>query len=367
LSNSSRAMLTTLREQLSSARKELRQQHEDGSIQAYVPGLLATASLAKLANHLGATTGFSPFLWASVVGMAAGNFISVVSPSSKRHLSVGVGFVKSRLLRAGIVLYGAKLTLQQLTLTGAAGVLADLATTSSTILLGWGIGTQILGLSAPLTVLISSGAAICGCSAVAATQSVVEGEAHEVTAAIGSVVMCSTALMFLYPVLWRLVPSLASNPRLMGIFTGATVHEVAGVVAVGNACSADVAATALVTKLVRVCLLAPFLLMLSAGRDALRIRARSGGGKLALPWFALGLLSVATINSFVTLPPVMLKGAGTLSATLVAMSMAATGLDADIRKIMKLGPRPMILALSLLTHLIFAGGLITRLALHHFP
>jgi len=305
-----------------------------------------------------------------VVGMVAGNFITVASPSSKRRLDVGVNFVKSRLLRAGIVMYVAKLTLQQLALSGWAGALADLSMSSSTILLGWAIGTQVLRLSPSLTVLISSGAAICGCSAVAATQSVVEGEAHEVTAAIGSVVMCSTALMFLYPLLFKFVPSLASNPRLMGIFTGATVHEVAGVVAVGNSIgNADVAATALVTKIVRVCFLAPFLLMLSGARDILRLPfgRKSASRKVALPWFALGLFAVAGINSVVPLPPVVVKGAGTISATLVAMAMAATGVDADLRKIVKLGPRPMILAVSLLAHLVFTGGFVARLLVQNFP
>merc|ERR1719487_1658226 len=188
------------------------------------------------------------------------------------QLAPGVKFAKAKLLRLGIVLYGAKLTLQQILAIGLPGLLADTFTVVSTLYIGVKVGVGMLKLERPLAALISMGAAICGCSAVVATQPVVEGESHEVAAAVGTVVLCGTVAMFLYPYLWQAVPMLADNPRLMGIFTGATVHEIAGVVAAGNAMGPEVATTAIVTKLVRVALLAPTLLALSAWFPSLRRR-----------------------------------------------------------------------------------------------
>ena len=140
---------------------------------AHVPGLILAAVLAVASNRLAPLTSFSPFLWASLIGMLVGNLWRVISPSSKEQLNIGVSFAKTRLLRVGIVLYGAKLTVQKLALTGVAGILADVFTVSSTLCLGWVLGLHVLKLRLPLTALISSGAAICGCSAVAATQTVI--------------------------------------------------------------------------------------------------------------------------------------------------------------------------------------------------
>jgi len=334
------------------------------------PGLALAALLAYGANKLAPLTAFSPFLWASLIGIACGNFLTLVSPGSKEQLRSGVSFAKTRLLRAGIILYGVKMTVQKLALTGVAGVLADLFAVISTLFLGWLLGMRVLKLEPQLTALISSGAAICGCSAVAATQTVVKGEPHEVAAAIGTVVLCGTIAMFLYPLLWKFVPALAADAKLMGIFTGATMHEVAGVVAVGNACSADVASTALVTKLVRVCLLAPFLLCLSSvrqwGRRTLRRRS-SSRSSAPLPWFAFALVAVACVNSVFTVPARMVKRAASASAFAMAMAMAANGLDADIGQIRKLGARPLMLAGALWLHLLLVGAGVTHFLVARLP
>ena len=87
---------------------------------------------------------------------------------------------------------------------------------------------------------------------MAATQPIINAEAHEVACAVGVVVLCGTLAMFIYPALHAAVPALAASARLTGIYTGATVHELAGVVAAGNAMGGEVARTAVVTKPLRV-------------------------------------------------------------------------------------------------------------------
>ena len=116
---------------------------------------------------------------------------------------------------------------------GAAGLLADLYSVWSTLALGLALG-KWLKMDEALTVLIATGSAICGCSAVAATQPILDAESHHVAAAVGTVVLCGTSAMFIYPALQQAVPTLAASNQLMGIYTGATVHELAGVVAAGS-------------------------------------------------------------------------------------------------------------------------------------
>lgn len=186
------------------------------------PGLALAYGISVFATDLAARTQLSPLLWAAVVGMGAGAIVPALASGVPKP---GVAFAKARLLRLGIILYGVKLTVQQIAGIGAAGLLADLFAVGTALPLGIALG-RALKVDAPLAALISTGAAICGCSAVAAAAPVVEGEAHEVAASVGTVVLCGTCAMFLYPYLYHAVPFLAANPRLMGIYTGASVHEV---------------------------------------------------------------------------------------------------------------------------------------------
>jgi uncharacterized membrane protein YadS len=297
-----------------------------------------------------------------------------------RTFEPGVRFSKARLLRAGIVLYGAKLTVQKIVGIGAAGLLADLYSVSSTLVLGLSVG-RWLGMDDALTTLIATGSAICGCSAVAAAQPIVDAEAHQVAAAVGTVVLCGTSAMFIYPFLWRSVPWLAGNSQLMGIYTGSTVHELAGVVAASAAMGPDVASVAVVTKLVRVCMLEPWLILLfylGIGRKASAVApaaaadggAGGGGGApvsnapakgRGVPWFALGFAAVAGLNSAVGFGPRVTAACGTLSGACLASAMAALGLDTDLEKVRKLGVRPVILSLVLWANLVLVGGLVSRL------
>ena len=128
----------------------------------------------------------SPLLYATAIGIALGNLLRLFDPdlSSLKSTAQGMAFAKKRLLRAGIILYGAKITFASILGIGWAGLLSDLYAVISTLLIGLSLG-RALGLSMPLVTLISTGSAICGCSAVAATQPILDAEAHEVAAAVG--------------------------------------------------------------------------------------------------------------------------------------------------------------------------------------
>ena len=222
-----------------------------GFVKDRAAGLALAGSLGFLGEHVAKIVpiSLSPLLYATAFGIVLGNGLRLFDPEMSRMkpAQTGMIFAKKRLLRAGIILYGAKVTFAKILEIGVAGLLTDLYAVISTLALGLGLG-RALGLSEGLTTLIATGSAICGCSAVAATQPIIDAEAHEVAAAVGVVVLCGTSAMFLYPFLHARVPALAASPQLMGIFTGATVHELAGVVAAGNAMGAEIASTSVVTK-----------------------------------------------------------------------------------------------------------------------
>eukprot|EP00931_Biecheleriopsis_adriatica_P089511 TRINITY_DN63627_c0_g1_i1.p1 TRINITY_DN63627_c0_g1~~TRINITY_DN63627_c0_g1_i1.p1 ORF type:complete len:358 (-),score=42.63 TRINITY_DN63627_c0_g1_i1:443-1516(-) len=290
---------------------------------------------------------FPPLLWSAILGIACGNLWTIPEPCK-----AGVAFSKARLLRLGIILYGFKLSAGQIAGIGLAGLFLDFFILLSTLTLGYYVGTRILGLNPEPVLLITTGASVCGCSAVLAAQPVVKAKPHEVTAAIGTVVLCGTTSMFLYPFLHSQIPSLSESPNFMGIYTGATVHELAGVVAAGNAMGPEIAATAVITKLTRVLCLAPFLLLI---QKLLPAKDGSRTSSLQMPWFAFGFVAVVGLSSVCTVPKVLTSKSVDASTLCLSMAMAGLGMETSIRRVLDLGSKPVALALILFLHLMVSG------------
>ena len=201
-----------------------------------------------------------------------------------------------------MVLYGLRLTVQDIGHVGVAGVAIDARVLSSTFALACFIGTRWLGLERKTAMLIGAGSAMCGAGAVMAAEPVVKARAEQVTVAVATVVVFGTLAIFLYPALfelnqhWALIPGGANG---FGIYAGSTIHEVAQVVAAARSVGPDAANSAVIAKMVRVMMLAPFLLTMLAwlARSSARhapVAAEDGHakGKLAVPWFAFGFVAV---------------------------------------------------------------------------
>jgi uncharacterized integral membrane protein (TIGR00698 family) len=334
-----------------------------------LPGLLLTAGVAAAAMGLATSPwlqghGISALTLAIVLGIALGN---TLYPRLAPHAAPGVGYAKQWLLRAGIVLYGLRLTFQDIGQVGVAGVLIDALVLSSTFALAWWAGTRWFGMDRDSALLIGAGSAICGAAAVMAAEPVVRGRAEQVTVAVSTVVVFGTLGMFLYPALYQLNLAHAWLPmseQLYGVFTGSTVHEVAQVVAAGRAVSEGAADTAVIAKMVRVMMLAPFLvalsLLLARGRSALTGVPRA---KIVVPWFAFGFVAVAAVNSLQLLPQALVGAAIDLDTVLLAMAMAALGLTTHVSALRQAGLKPLLLALLLFGWLLL-GGLAINLGMH---
>src|ERR1700677_1838450 len=267
-------------------------------------GALALASIVLARLPLIERNGLSALTLAIVLGMLVGNWVLGAGES---RFTAGIAFGKQTLLRFGIVLYGLRLTFQDIAHVGVAGLLIDTIMLSCTFLLAWWVGTRWFQLDRTTAMLIGAGSAICGAAAVMATDPVVRGRADQVAVAVSTVVVFGTSAIFLYPYLYHLNLEhhlVAMNAGSYGIFAGSTIHEVAQVVAAGRAVSDSAADTAVITKMGRVMMLAPVLLLLPAylARSdlsaPLKQPSEPGGAavparaKLTIPWFALWFVAV---------------------------------------------------------------------------
>lgn len=324
---------------------------------------LVVAKNSWLQNHaIGALT------LAILLGILAGNTFYPKIAGSSAH---GVVFARQRLLQLGIILYGFRITFSDISHVGLHGALIDALVLTSTFALAWFVGHKVLKLDSNTVILIGAGSSICGAAAVMATEPVVKGRAEQVSVAVSTVLVFGTISMLLYPALfqwnlsWHILPTSVES---FGMFTGSTVHEVAQVVAAAKPIGDVATDTAVIEKMVRVMMLAPFLLLLSVyvARSKLPAAGNTSAHAepntdITIPWFAVIFVAVAGLNTLQIVPKTIVAGAISLDTLFLAMAMAALGLCTHVSAIQKAGYKPLLLGGILFTWLIVGGAGINSL------
>lgn len=325
-------------------------------------GLALSGAVAWAAMSLGnigwlQAHGFSALTVAIVLGILIGN---TVYPRLGASCGEGVRFSKQTLLRAGIILYGFRLTFQDIAHVGLAGVVIDAAMLLSTFGLAWLVGTRFLKLDRDAALLIGAGSSICGAAAVMATEPVLRARSEQVTVAVSTVVIFGSLAIFLYPLLYTLQAEPVWGLRLpdFGVDIGSTVHEVAQVLAAARSIDQHTADVAVITKMVRVMMLAPFLLMLSMKAGHGSAEHAQQAKKLSIPWFAFAFIGVVVLNSFLPLPSALNQVVLQADTFMLAMAMAALGLSTHLSALRNAGIKPMILGAVLFGWLVVGGALV---------
>ena len=321
---------------------------------------LVAIALAKIEEV--AEFGMSALPLAIIIGMIYGHVSLRVEDERDQQFS---SFCKQKLLRVGIILFGFGLSVQQILAVGWQAVVIDLVVICTIFTVGTFVGIKVLKLHRDVAILTAAGSAICGAAAILATESVLKPKQEHITIAIATVVLFGTFAMFSYPFIYQWVDM---SDQTFGIYIGSTAHEVAQAVAAGQSINGETMQTAVVVKLIRVMMLAPFILMLSSvlcsisNRNASSRADSSIGSKtqseksiITMPWFVFGFMATAMINSVIILPESLKAVLSFVSQFSLAMAMAALGTQTQWATIKAAGPKPMILALLLFIMLIFGG------------
>lgn len=313
----------------------------------------------------------SPLIVGIILGMLYANTLRRKLPE---NWTPSLKFCTKQILRTGIVLYGFRLTLTQVEAVGLAAVTVDLIIVVGTILLGCILGRAIK-LDADTALMTATGSSICGAAAVLGAEPVVKCASHKTAIAVSTVVIFGTISMFLYPILYRAGVLSSLSDMQVAIYTGATLHEVAHVAGAGNAMdptdTLGIAGTATITKMIRVMMLAPVLVVMGLILARMRQQAKGEGrqkNKITIPWFAFGFLAVIALNTLLqsmfdapTVKDIPLNGAiEYLDTFLLTMAMTALGADTSIDKFKAAGAKPFVLAFMLYLWLVFGGYFITK-------
>ncbi|MFJ2030051.1 YeiH family protein [Streptosporangium sp. NPDC087985] len=308
-------------------------------IGALVPGLAVVTVAVILSTWLSrALPGVSAAVTAVACGIALTNLGGV-----RRSFRPGLAFASRRLLRLAIVLLGLRIALPEVLALGWRALAVIAAATGGTFLATRWIGAR-LGVSPRRSLLIATGVSVCGAAAVAAMHEVAGSDDDDVASAISVVVLYGSAMILVLPLLAGL---LGLTSHQLGIWAGASVHEIAQVAAIGAVAGAGVLASAVVVKLARVVLLAPIV-----GLTSLALR-RGVGGDLrntpgavrrppVVPLFVLGFVAMVIVRSLGVMPAGVTRALPEVTGVLLAAALFGLGTGVNLRELAR-GGRSLLL------------------------
>jgi uncharacterized integral membrane protein (TIGR00698 family) len=288
--------------------------------------------------------------WAVALGMIAGN-VGLLPPVAKQALAA----VTKRLLRIGIVLLGFAVSFGSILALGAGTVALVAGTLVITLLVTTWLGNR-MKLGAARSLLIGTGFAICGASAIAAMEETAGADEEDVTVGIAMVTLFGTLTMVLLPLL---ASPLGLTDMQFGIWAGASIHEVGQVVAAAGAGGAAVVAIAVVVKLTRVLLLAPVVATVSV-RKRLAGQGTAGTRPPIVPLFVVGFLACVALRSTGVIPTGALTAISQVQVAALGAALFGMGAAVQIRSLFRGSGRVLLvstLSTMLVTGVALAGVL----------
>ncbi|MEM6384553.1 MAG: putative sulfate exporter family transporter [Pseudomonadota bacterium] len=328
-------------------------------MQSLFAGACACVVTALAATFLSEHYGAPAMLMALLLGMALHFLIE------DERARPGIEFCAKRLLRIGVALLGARISFEMVQALGASVVAMLVAAIIATIVFGI-VAARLLGRRFRFGVLTGGAVAICGASAAMAIAAVLparpgpNGKAEAERALLFTVLgvtILSTIAMIGYPLI---VSALDLDDVAAGIFIGGTIHDVAQVVGAGFSISPEAGETATLVKLIRVTMLAPFVLIIAlAVKRFGPADAEAGERSPLIPMFVIGFFLLAALNSFGLIPELVGDYLEAASRWALVTAIVAVGIKTSLRSILDVGGQAV--ALIVLETVFIAGFVLLAL------
>ena len=314
-----------------------------------LPGLGLIAAVVAVAFQI---HNFQPAISPLALCVAFGFLIANLA-SWPSFATEGTALAGKKLMRIGVALLGAQVSVISLQAIGIKGVITVILVVSLTIF-GILALSKLFKMSGDLGLLIGVGFGVCGATAVAAIRPQTRATQEETSYAIALISLCGTLSIFVLPFLGHVM---GLSDQTFGAWAGAAVHDVGQVIATASVWSDEAVKSAVVIKLARVCLLAPIVLILSIRHRAyLKSTSQSGESSVKvplIPFFVLGFIAVALAYNLFDIPPVLHDVTVLTSKVLLGAGLVALGSGVRWKSIRAIGPRPLVM--GILAWIIVAG------------
>lgn len=332
------------------------------AIKKYAPGFLMALVIGAVAKGLEYLEGLAGLhlIGASVIALFIGMGINAVYKPNK-ITAPGIKFTSKKILKFAIILLGASLNITVILTVGKFSLTVMIFTLATCFGIGHFTG-KALGLNWKMSNLISAGTGICGGSAIAAIAPVIEADDIDIAYGLSATFLFDMAMIVLFPILGRW---LNLSDAAYGLWAGTAVNDTSSVVAAGYAFSEAAGDFATMVKLTRTLAIIPTVLIFAAISMHLKKKAAAaeGGEKIKVniasifPWFILGFLAMAALNSLGIIPAAVSSFMKDLSKFLMVCALAAIGLNTSFAQMRKSGMAPMLhgFIISLLVVLVAIG------------
>lgn len=313
---------------------------------SYLPGFIVSITIALIAKLL---VDFLPIhlISASVVALFIGIIINTIRKPDNM-LAPGIKFTSKKVLKFAIILLGASLNITTILHVGSVSLIVMIFTLLTCFGGGYFIG-KALKLNWKLSSLISAGTGICGGSAIAAIAPVIEADDTDMAYAMSATFIFDMAMILLFPIMGH---ALGLSDAAYGLWAGTAVNDTSSVVAAGYAFSEAAGDFAVMVKLTRTLAIIPTVLVFALISLRINKKALATGVETdketkpnimsLFPWFILGFVGMALINSFGIIPTHISAMLKELSRFLMVAALAAIGLNTSFKDIKKSGITPML-------------------------
>lgn len=332
---------------LETERKEKEKMKIIKNIGEYLPGFMLALCIAGISKWLESLLPIH-LVGASVIALFIGMSINhFIKPG--RLLSTGLKFTSKKILKFAIILLGASLSIGTILTVGKMSLTVMCFTLLTCFGGGYFIG-KALGLNWKLSNLISAGTGICGGSAIAAISPAIDAEDSDIAYAMSATFLFDMAMIVLFPIMGR---AMGLSDIAYGLWSGTAVNDTSSVVAAGYAFSEAAGDFATMVKLTRTLSIIPTVIIFAlievhikkkealAAGDGKEIKAHVNFLSL-FPWFILGFLALAILNSVGLIPAIAANTAKEFSKFLMVAALAAIGLNTSFKEMSKSGIKPMI-------------------------
>lgn len=306
-----------------------------------IPGVLASIAIAALAKYLESLLPIH-IIGASVIALFLGMLVNYFW--MPEWLKPGLKFTSKKVLKLAIILLGASLNVTVILSVGRLSLTVMVFTLLTCFGGGYLVG-KALGLNWKISNLISAGTGICGGSAIAAIAPVIDAEDTDIAYAMSATFLFDMAMILLFPVMGRM---LGLSNEAYGLWAGTAVNDTSSVVAAGYAYSEAAGDFATMVKLTRTLSIIPTVLVFTFVNLRLKRKENAAAERKKVnvlklfPWFILGFLTLAAVNSFGVIPAAVSAEAKSVSKFLMVAALAAIGLSTSFRDMKKAGARPML-------------------------
>jgi uncharacterized integral membrane protein (TIGR00698 family) len=302
---------------------------------------MLTMCIAGIALYTGAQLAYvTPLIVAMGIGILLRNAF-ILLPVYRAGITYSIRTV----LRFAVALLGARITFAQIGSLGWEGVVVAVGPLLITLFMTVWFG-RLLKCNHSQSLLIATGTSICGASAIMTAGAVTQAKEDNVVVAISSITVFGTILMLLYPAIHNM-GFLQLTAKEYGIWSGASIHEVAQVIAAAFAGGEESGEIGTIIKLTRVACLVPFAFIISflSANGKIKPGGSDQKGDVKFPLFLFGFLGMVILNSNDFFTAKAIASIETFDMFLLTMAMGAMGLETDFKRLLHIGYKPLVLSI----------------------